>query len=290
MDYASLPAREIERLSRNVAPGAWAVERQRPLSTLLGSCVAVCMFDLHARVGGINHFMLPNMQRSADSEVDSLLSGDYAMEALLNALLAQGARKARIQAKAFGGGTIIETSGQSLAIGQRNARFARDWLQREGIPIVASDFLGPWSRKVLFVPSNGDAWCKRIVTSHATAEVIAREERAYAATLAAAPSSSSGNTASAPLASASARPLNIRFARQNNSRTSPPLTGAARSNDISSTMQTAEATIKGRRPIRSASAPEGTSAATMTIAHTKLSSVYCVAESPRSRNSTANTG
>lgn len=186
MDYASLPAREIERLSRNVAPGAWAVERQRPLSTLLGSCVAVCMFDLHARVGGINHFMLPNMQRSADSEVDSLLSGDYAMEALLNALLAQGARKARIQAKAFGGGTIIETSGQSLAIGQRNARFARDWLQREGIPIVASDFLGPWSRKVLFVPSNGDAWCKRIVTSHATAEVIAREERAYAATLAAA--------------------------------------------------------------------------------------------------------
>jgi chemotaxis protein CheD len=130
--------------------------------------------------------MLPNMQRSADSEVDSLLSGDYAMEALLNALLAQGARKARIQAKAFGGGTIIETSGQSLAIGQRNARFARDWLQREGIPIIASDFLGPWSRKVLFVPSNGDAWCKRIVTSHATAEVIAREERAYAATLAAA--------------------------------------------------------------------------------------------------------
>ena len=176
MDYASLPAREIERLSRNVAPGAWAVERERPLSTLLGSCVAVCMFDTQARVGGINHFMLPNMQRSANSEVDSLLSGDYA-------LLAQGARKARIQAKAFGGGTIIESSGQSLAIGQRNAKFARDWLQREGIPIIASDFLGPWSRKVLFVPGNGDAWCKRIVTSHATAEVIAREERAYAATL-----------------------------------------------------------------------------------------------------------
>ena len=98
------------------------------------------------------------------------------------------------------------------------------------------------------------------------------------------------STTAAPLASASARPLKIRFARQNNSRTSPPLTGAARSNDISSTMQTAEATIKGRRPIRSARAPEGTSATTMTIAHTKLSSVYCVAESPRSRNSTANTG
>lgn len=183
MDYASLPAREIERLSRNVAPGAWAVERERPLSTLLGSCVAVCLFDAQARVGGLNHFMLPNLQRSANSEVDALLAGDYAMETLLNALLARGAKKPRIQAKAFGGGTIIETAGQSLAIGQRNARFARDWLQREGIPVVASDFLGLWSRKLLFLPANGDAWCKRIVTSHATAEVIAREERAYAATL-----------------------------------------------------------------------------------------------------------
>lgn len=98
MDYASLPAREIERLSRNVAPGAWAVERERPLSTLLGSCVAVCLFDAQARVGGLNHFMLPNLQRSANSEVDALLAGDYAMEALLNALLAQGAKKPRIQA------------------------------------------------------------------------------------------------------------------------------------------------------------------------------------------------
>lgn len=183
MDYASLPAREIERVARNVAPGAWAVERERPLATLLGSCVAVCLFDPQTRLGGINHFMLPNLQRSAHGEVDALLAGDYAMEALLNALLAQGARKASLQAKAFGGGTIIETSGQSLAIGQRNAHFARDWLKREGIPLLASDFLGPWSRKLLFLPGNGDAWCKRIVTSHATAEVIAREEQAYAATL-----------------------------------------------------------------------------------------------------------
>ena len=185
-DVVKLQAKEIERLARNVQPGAWSVDTEKPLSTLLGSCVAVCLFDPALKIGGINHFMLPEMGRSKYGDVDSLLSGNFAMEALLNALLAQGARKARIQAKAFGGGTIIETSGQSLAIGQRNARFARDWLQREGIPIVASDFLGPWSRKVLFVPSNGDAWCKRIVTSHATAEVIAREERAYAATLAAA--------------------------------------------------------------------------------------------------------
>ena len=182
MDYASLPAREIERLSRNVAPGAWAVERQRPLSTLLGSCVAVCMFDLHARVGGINHFMLPNMQRSADSEVDSLLSGDYAMEALLNALLAQGARKARIQAKAFGGGTIISGIAAS-GIGKRNADFTCEWLAREGIELLASDFLGACSRKVLFVPATGDAYCRRMTTTMASAQEVAKAELAYAEAL-----------------------------------------------------------------------------------------------------------
>lgn len=183
MDYSKLPSKEIERLALHVAPGAWAVERERPLSTLLGSCVTVCLFDPTAKLGGINHFMLPNIQRSQHGDVDSLLSGDFAMEALLNALLAQGARKTRIQAKAFGGGTIIETSGQSLSIGMRNANFTREWLDREKIPLLASDFLGPWSRKVLFVPSNGAAFCRRMTTNMATASLIAREERAYAETL-----------------------------------------------------------------------------------------------------------
>ena len=185
MDYSKLPSKEIERLARNIHPGAWAIEPERPLSTLLGSCVAVCLYDPQARVGGLNHFMLPNIRRNSNDDVDTLLSGSYAMESLLNALLMKGAKKIRLQAKAFGGGTIINTTGDSLSIGLRNANFTREWLNREGIPLKASDFLGPWSRKVLFVPSNGDAWCKRIVTSHATAEVIAREERAYAATLAA---------------------------------------------------------------------------------------------------------
>lgn len=183
MDYSTLPSKEIERLALHVAPGAWAVERERPLSTLLGSCVTVCLFDPTAKLGGINHFMLPNIQRSQHGDVDSLLSGDFAMEALLNALLAQGARKTRIQAKAFGGGTIIETSGQSLSIGMRNANFTREWLDREQIPLLAADFLGPWSRKVLFVPSNGVAFCRRMTTNMATAALIAREERAYAETL-----------------------------------------------------------------------------------------------------------
>ena len=184
MDFSKLPAKEIERHARNVNPGAWAVETQQPLSTLLGSCVAVCLFDPLLKIGGINHFMLPDMGRSKHGDVDSLLSGNFAMEALLNALLNKGAKKVRLQAKAFGGGTIIDTDGGSLSIGMRNANFAKEWLQREGLPLLSSDFLGPWSRKIIFLPSNGEVFCKRMVTNMATAEVIAREERAYAETLA----------------------------------------------------------------------------------------------------------
>lgn len=183
MDYSSLSSKEIERLARSIHPGAWAIEPERPLATLLGSCVAVCLFDPQSRVGGLNHFMLPNIRRSNHDEVDSLLSGAYAMEALLNALLQRGAKKTRLQAKAFGGGTIINTAGSSMSIGLRNTGFAKEWLEREGIPLVASDFLGPWSRKVLFLPATGDAFCRRMVTNMATAEVIAREEQAYAETL-----------------------------------------------------------------------------------------------------------
>ncbi len=182
MDYSKLPSKEIERLARTIHPGAWAIEPERPLATLLGSCVAVCLFDPQSRVGGLNHFMLPNIRRGQNDDVDTLLSGDFAMESLLNALLMKGAKKMRLQAKAFGGGTIIDTT-DARTIGMRNADFAKEWLHREGIPLLSSDFLGPWSRKVLFLPTTGDAFSRRMVTNMATADVIAREERAYAETL-----------------------------------------------------------------------------------------------------------
>jgi chemotaxis protein CheD len=183
LDYASLPVKDMERFARVVQPGAWHVDHEKPMSTLLGSCVAVCLFDPLLKIGGINHFMLPDMGRSRHGDVDSMLSGNFAMEALLNALLTKGAKKVRLQAKAFGGGTIIDTDSGSLSIGMRNANFAKEWLAREAIPLRSSDFLGPWSRKIIFLPFSGEAFCKRLVTNMANAEVIAREERAYAETL-----------------------------------------------------------------------------------------------------------
>lgn len=181
---------EMERLAANISPGEWQVGRDRPISTLLGSCVAVCLYDEKLQIGGMNHFMLPNMKKRQDNtEIDTVLSGDYAMEVLLNGLLTRGSNRARIKAKAFGGGTII--SGMASAgIGKRNAEFAQQWLDRERIELVASDFLGPWSRKVVFVPAMGDAYCKRIPTTMITSQEIAREETAYAESLVKRPPSS----------------------------------------------------------------------------------------------------
>lgn len=177
----ALTGRDYERLARNINPGGWAIESDLPIATLLGSCVAVCLYDPKLKLGGMNHFLLPSKQGS-NNDPDVILNGDYSMEVLVNGLLNKGARKPRLVAKAFGGGTIV--SSIRMAIGERNANFAQEWLEREGIPLVASDFCGPWSRKVIFVPSTGDAFCRRIPTTQADAVAVAKAEQAYEAGLA----------------------------------------------------------------------------------------------------------
>ena len=177
-----LSGKDYERLARNINPGGWAVDNERPIATLLGSCVAVCLQDPKLGIGGMNHFLLPSRASSTHADTDVILNGDYAMEVLVNALLNKGANKTRLVAKAFGGGTIV--SSIRMAIGERNAEFAREWLDREGIPLVASDFSGPWSRKVVFVPATGDAFCRRIPTTQAAAAEVARAEQEYEISLA----------------------------------------------------------------------------------------------------------
>lgn len=177
-----LTGRELERIAHNVTPGGWAVEAERPIATLLGSCVSVCLFDPHLHIGGLNHFMLPTFERSTNRDFDTLLCGSFAMEALFNALMARGARKSRLQAKAFGGGTIIASLAQT-GIGERNVEFAKEWLTREGIHLVAADVLGPWSRKIVLDPHTGDVFSRRMSQAAESAR-IARDEQAYRQSLA----------------------------------------------------------------------------------------------------------
>ncbi len=173
--------RDLERIARNIHPGGWAVEDRLPLATLLGSCVAVCLYEKQLHIGGLNHFMLPSSRRGKDSAFDELLCGDYAMEVLINALYARGAQKNRLVAKAFGGGDIVGSI--TMSIGQRNADFTREWLEREGIPLQSSHFGGPYTRKVIFAPDSGEVFCKLIPNTLASGERIAREEAAYARSL-----------------------------------------------------------------------------------------------------------
>ena len=171
-----MTGKDYERLAHNIHPGGWTIETNVPIGTLLGSCVAVCLYDEGLRIGGMNHFLLPSTS-GPNNDTDTILNGDYSMEVLVNGLLNKGAKKARLIAKAFGGGTIV--SSIRMAIGERNSTFAKEWLQREGIPLVASDFNGPWSRKVVFVPQTGEAFCRRIPVTQAIAAEVSKEELDY---------------------------------------------------------------------------------------------------------------
>lgn len=123
-EHERVAARRLERLAHVINPGGWAVESARPIATLLGSCVAVCLYDTRLRLAGMNHFLLPGGTRRHVDGDEIVLQGDYAMEVLRNAMFARGAHPSRLVAKAFGGGNVV--SGIHTAIGTRNAEFARN--------------------------------------------------------------------------------------------------------------------------------------------------------------------
>lgn len=121
-------------------------------STILGSCVAVCLWDEGAGLGGMNHFLLPFGPKAAAASPERY--GVHAMEVLINALLKTGARRNRLQAKLFGGARM---SAALSDIGLSNARFAREFLATEDIPCLAESLGGNSARRVLFRPSTGQA-------------------------------------------------------------------------------------------------------------------------------------
>ena len=122
------------------------------LATVLGSCVAACVWDPQLRIGGMNHLLLPPGV-GAGSEGE----GVHLMELLINALLKRGARKSALKVKLFGGATMFEGSTQ---IGVRNADFAKDFFLFEGIEVVAQSLGGMTAKRVKFWPTTGMAKLK----------------------------------------------------------------------------------------------------------------------------------
>ncbi len=148
------------------------------IMTVLGSCIAACLWDSRARVGGMNHFMLPD----GDLADASGRYGSYAMELLINEMLKLGARRETMQAKIFGGAQVMANF-TTMNVGERNTNFVLNYLQTERIPIVSDDVLDIYPRKVVFFPITGKAMVKRLAHAHPEA-LVAQEVRGNAASVA----------------------------------------------------------------------------------------------------------
>jgi len=170
-----------------ILPGEYFVFNEDVLiMTTLGSCIAVCLWDRQAKIGGMNHFMLPDNGGGAS---DSGRYGSFAMELLINEMLKMGASRLTLEAKVFGGGAVISGM-SSINVGERNTQFVMDYLKTERIPVVSKDVLEIYPRKVCFFPKSGKAMVKRLAPSNPDA--IVAQERA-AAQKAAVPATTGGS-------------------------------------------------------------------------------------------------
>src|SRR5690606_9772789 len=143
------------------------------LATILGSCVAACLRDPVAGVGGMNHFLLPGSGGAMGSGADATRYGVHLMELLINGLLKKGARRDRLEAKIFGGAKTIASFSN---VGEQNAAFAVQFLKDEGIPIVGSSTGGDHGRKLEFWPISGRAR-QYPLTGAETQKTVALEQR-----------------------------------------------------------------------------------------------------------------
>lgn len=157
--------RHFQSEAAKILPGEYYVSGQGMLLvTVLGSCVAACIRDVDAGIGGMNHFMLPD-DGGRDRVGNSARYGTYAMEVLINHLLKLGARRNRLEAKVFGGGAVLASLASSH-VGTRNAEFVLDYLGTEKIPVVAKDLLDSYPRKVYYFPDTGRALVKKLHRVH----------------------------------------------------------------------------------------------------------------------------
>ena len=167
--------RDFARNAVKLMPGEFFVAgADIAITTVLGSCVSACIWDRVAKIGGMNHFMLPGGESAGADELTAASGryGVFAMEQLINELIKHGARKSNLEAKVFGGGAVLRKF-STLNVGERNAAFVLDFLKTEGIRVLSQDLMDIYPRRVAFFPVTGRALCKKLTktdTSLVTAE------------------------------------------------------------------------------------------------------------------------
>lgn len=158
---SALPEASAEAAEVYLHPGQIFVSREpHRVTTILGSCVSVCMWDDSTGVGGLNHFLLPHWAGEGHS---SPRFGNVAMRMLVEGLLALGARRSRLRAKVFGGACVMEAFlARAQHLGAKNVEIAERILDEEAVEVVARDVGGERGRKLIFETSGGSAWVRRL--------------------------------------------------------------------------------------------------------------------------------
>ena len=145
------------------------------IHTILGSCVAACLFDDRNRIGGMNHILLPGKAKLHEYD-SSTRYGINAMELLINSIMKLGGERKFLKAKIFGGAHIIPTISVENSIGRLNSEFVISFLKDERIRIINSDVGGTETRKVIFNTHTGEVRLKRIPNT-LSEEYAAKEKR-----------------------------------------------------------------------------------------------------------------
>jgi len=141
-------------------PGNLFVHRDpHIITTVLGSCVSVCLWDQVLKFGGMNHYMLPLWNGEG---LASPKYGNIAIQKLVEKMIELGSKKANLRAKVFGGGEVLKITQGVLNVGERNIVIAKDMLKETGIPIIGSDLGGVTGRKILFNTETGSVLMKRL--------------------------------------------------------------------------------------------------------------------------------
>jgi chemotaxis protein CheD len=130
------------------------------ITTILGSCVSICLWDKIGRIGGMNHFLLPTSREGAQT---SSRFADVATGTLLEALQASGCRLQNLTAKIFGGAAILRTEKDyAKSLGATNVVVALRLMNNAGIPVIAQETGGNQGRKVIFNTDDGSAWSRQV--------------------------------------------------------------------------------------------------------------------------------
>ncbi len=131
----------------------YASHEPSEVTTILGSCVAVCLWDRTSGIGGINHYMLPTWN---GMELASPKYGNIAIERLVEKMVQLGCRTNNLVAKIFGGGEVISFSSNIMHIGQRNIMVAEEMLEEKHIPIIGRSTGGNSGRKIIYNTHTGE--------------------------------------------------------------------------------------------------------------------------------------